>query len=754
MRQNNFKEDPRGPVANARMKVVADAEGVRAVGYHFDPPAVRKFAPWRAEWVKPAGMCRRKVFLASHPRSVRARISAESRYKLYINSRLASRGPADAGQDGAWGGKVRNALGRCGKIDLSSGIIFYDFRNLTMFFRKGANLISIEVAGNHSFIFEAEVILTGGCRKIIKSDLSWSGASRDRGRHTPFIQSEIPPRMECVYPFEGVVRATPGVTVPARPFCRGSSVIMRGSGSFAVKFDRVLSAYIALKVKGGRGSRISIQGNEIDITGGVRIHEVLLDGSEKCIATPFFDSFTVINISASNVREPVEIMDVRAIFTSYPVSYRGSFACSDARLDKIWKACRWGAQICMQDYHLDSPNHQEPLADFGDYMIVALINYHAFGAPWLIRQDIRKFALVLKKVKYQNFHTSYALLWLQALIDYHAFSGDAKLVREMAPFVHGLMRRFAGYIGRNGLISAAPDYMFMDFVTIAGFNLHHPPAVIGQGYMSAFYYRAIQDAAAVAAITGNATNAADYRLKAYKLKEAFNRELWSERKQLYRDGKPFSSRVKPNRWLPADKDIETFSTQVNTLAVLYDLAPRTQQADIMRKVLAEKPLNCQPYFMHFVFLALRHAGLFARRALELMKLWRINPATGTFREMWDRGDYSHGWQCTPLIQLSAGVLGVTSASPGGRLLRIHPLTCGLRWARGSVPNALGDVEVAWERNGARFRMEVAIPAGCEVEVILPVLFPGRPHVLMDGRSQAGTTCRTGSGTHRFIVKSS
>ena len=275
MRQNNFKEDPRGPVANARMKVEADAEGVRAVGYHFDPAAVRKFAPWRAEWVKPSGMCRRKVFLASHPRSVRAWISAESRYKLYINCRLASRGPADAGQDGAWGGKVRNALGRCGKIDLSSGIIFYDFRDLTMVFRKGTNMISIEVAGNHSFIFEAEVILTGGCRKIIKSDLSWSGASRDRGRHPPFIQSEIPPLMECAYPVSKIVRATQGVKIPPGPFARGHSVVMSAPGSFAVKFDRVLSACIALKVRGGKEARLIIQGNEIDVPGGMRKHEVL-----------------------------------------------------------------------------------------------------------------------------------------------------------------------------------------------------------------------------------------------------------------------------------------------------------------------------------------------------------------------------------------------------------------------------------------------------------------------------------------------
>lgn len=747
-----IREDPRGPVVNVRMNVLVDREGVRVRPYRFDPEEGRRTRPWKAKWVKPAGICRKKIFLASPPRSVRAWISAGGRYKLYVNGRLVSRGPADAGRDGAWEGKIRHARqSPAGKIDLNSGIIFHDCRDLTCFFRKGTTLVSVEVAQNKPFIFEAEISFSGNRRQIITSDLSWSGAVKDHGRHPPLIQSEIPPRMECVYPISLIVRATQGVQTPARPFTRGRSVIIKVPGSFAVKFDRVLSAYIALQVRGGKGARLTIQGNELDAPGGARSHEVLLDGGVQSIETPFYDSFTVINIAVGNVREPVEIMEVRAVFASYPVSYRGSFNCSDHSLEKIWKACRWGAQLCMQDYHLDSPNHQEPLADFGDYMILALINYHAFGEPWLIRQDIRKFARILDRTSFQPFHTSYALLWLQALMDYHAFTGDADLEREMAPYVHGLMKRFAGYIGKNGLISEAPDYMFMDWVTIAGFNAHHPPAVVGQGYMSAFYYRALQDAAAVAALDGQTFKAAAYRREADNLRAAFDRELWNEQKQLYRDGLPFCTHVKPNRWLPPDKAIETFSPHVNALAVLYDLAPRERQPGIMRRVLAEKPLNCQPYFMHFIFGALRHTGLFARHATALLKRWKINPATGTLREMWDRGDYSHGWQGTPLIQLSAGVLGVSSASPGCRRLAIHPLTCGLKWARGSVPTPRGKVKVAWARNRSKFKLNVTIPAGCRAEVILPAPRSGRPQVLMDGRRAPGTICSIASGSHRLEV---
>ena len=48
--------------------------------------------------------------------------------------------------------------------------------------------------------------------------------------------------------------------------------------------------------------------------------------------------------------------------------------------------------------------------------------------------------------------------------------------------------QFSSYLGKNGIISEAPNYMFMDWVTVHDdknpkiyFACHHPPAVIGQG---------------------------------------------------------------------------------------------------------------------------------------------------------------------------------------------------------------------------------------------------------------------------------
>ena len=136
-------------------------------------------------------------------------------------------------------------------------------------------------------------------------------------------------------------------------------------------------------------------------------------------------------------------------------------------LNRIWKVSRWAVQICLQTHHLDSPNHQEPISDPGDYVIESMVNHYAFAQPWLARQDVRKFAWLLKDENYHNFHTSYSIGWLQMLMDYYDYTGDQSLVVEMAPYVHELLDTYASWRGTNGIISEAPNYMFMDWVTSA-----------------------------------------------------------------------------------------------------------------------------------------------------------------------------------------------------------------------------------------------------------------------------------------------
>jgi alpha-L-rhamnosidase len=787
--------DPRGPIENAGMQVSVGEGGVEAF-MNFSPQFDDKPMPGTAHWIwlksdneeTVAGCFRKEIVLSELPRMVTARMSADQRYRLYINGKLAARGPVDSGQD--WRGGT-------------TGRWFYDYRDLTAFFRKGTNVITSEVfqawfvghtvsRGHPGFLFEAEVTLPDQSRLKLKTDESWRAIPADyfskaskkpTGRliyeaakepagwrlsgfddtawppctvvadiWSPLTPSEIPPLMEARYPVKRIERVSGAVAVPNHPFEAGQSVFVKSNGGFSVVFDRELSAYPTLKIKGGKGAQVTVMTNQRNAPGATRAAVMKLGDGVQFFDFPFIDGLNTINLLVTNVTSPVEFQDVGAVFTSQPVLYQGSFTCSDETLNRIWKISRWAAQMCLQTQHVDSPNHQEPLCDAGDYVIEAMANYYAFGQPWLARQDLRKIAWILKSENYQNFHTSYSMAWLQMLLDYYDYTGDKSLVAELSPYVFELLDTYTGWRGKSGIISEAPNYMFMDWVTIGGFACHHPPAVIGQGYLTAFYCHGLDQARRVAQIVGDPVLAEKYQKLRRETAAAFNRELWVGNKGLYRDGKPFQSTVQPYEFLPADKVIETFSPHVNALAVLFDLAPKERQPAILERILADQPLNTQPWFMHWVFNSLDHAGLFDQYGAAQMRRWTLleNNETQSFRERWAAGDLSHGWCSTPLVQMSARILGVTPAAPGFKTISIRPSLCDLTWAKGKVPTPLGEVAVAWVLGDDKLTLEVAVPAGAEADVVLPVGRFGKTVITLDGK-RVEAQVRIAAGVHHFQV---
>lgn len=722
------------PITYPGLTVQVDSNGVQSVGYRFNADGAKP-SPWLGQWIwtsaQPspfAAMFRRTVTLAEKPQAVKAWLTADTKYLLYVNGRLVARGPVDIGRDYA-GGSTRRW--------------FYDGRDLTPYFVAGTNVIAAEVfshwpigftvsRGRPGFLFEAEITDAAGQKQTVASDASWrsqpatqwvSDHSCDLNQEpadwklptfddtswlasvavpniwAPLVASEIPPLMEADYP----ARKIEGLP---------ENGIFTNNGHFQVSFDRALSAYPTLTVEGGAGATVNIRAHQ-SCTFKLR-------GGRETLQFPYMAEIApTYTVELEKVTEPLKIDRANAVFTSQPVAYRGEFACSDEQLNRIWKVSRWAVQINLQTHHLDSPNHQEPISDPGDYLIESMVNHYAFALPWLTRQDVRKFAWLLKDENYHNFHTSYSIGWLQMLMDYYDYTGDASLVVEMAPYVHELLDTYTSWRGTNGLISEAPNYMFMDWVNIGGYGCHHPPTVIGQGYLTAFYYHGLEMAARVAALTGDTARVEKYKQLRAEVAEAFNRELWVADKNLYRDGKPFQTSVKPYNWLPADRNIETFSPHVNLLAVLYDLAPKEQQRAIVEKVLAEKPLNTQPWFMHWVFPAIDHAGLFDQYGPPQIRRWQIVPETQSFREMWHSGDLSHGWCSTPLVQMSQRILGVAPASPGFQTITIRPHVGDLTWAKGKVPTPQGDVEVSWKWADDQISLDVTLPADTEANVILP-----------------------------------
>ena len=826
--------DPRGPI-KAYTEVDVSPQGVSLPLKANASTEARPMGSqelWNPKWLtlrdvtgqSPSPIRLRKEFTLPKGRPIsmaKALVTADPFYRLWVNGHLVSRGPDDPGSD-------YSPHERWSHQWLANRI------DVARYLHQGQNVIAAEVFPHHqnlslgatAFAFQLKVafagtappfVMEGGSDWLVeaataytigpvtqgtasesealtydarndKSDwrdpgfsaTGWSPAKVRESIWGPVAISVLPPMMEAIYPSLRMssIDASPTPAPDHASHRDMQTWNVSGAGKFVVDYDRVLSGYISLAVEGTPGTTITIWPRELRTDApGRRPFVIILGKGTTFFESPSLESFASLEVDVSNTTGPVHFQDVRANFVSQPVAYRGAFTSSDQKLNTLWRAARWQTQICLQNRYLDSPDHQEPIGDPGDYLIEAKVADYAFGSPALTPQFLREFASILDHwlpnhpEGSTNFHTSYSLLWLQTLLDYYDETGDIVLAKELAPSAYRLLARYSQWIGPNGLLSEAPNYLFMDWVTIGGFQTHHPPAVIGQGYLTAFYYRGLEDALRLAQLSGDSARVAQYTEQRSQLRKAFNRELWDSRAGLYRDGKPFLNHNPTSaNLLPPDKDIETHSPHVNVLAVLYDLAPTDEQSAILSRVVTAKDagtgtadtsshdapglLNVQPYFMHFVFAAEAHAGVLGKYAPAQLSRWNVNPQTQTFEEMWTRGDWSHGWGGTPLLQMSAHVLGINPGSAGYATVQLAPIPLGLAFAKGTVPTPKGDINVSWTHDQHAFVYDANLPPNTDATVNLNGIDGATSmQVSVDGSSAKLYTApiQVGAGAHHIVL---
>jgi alpha-L-rhamnosidase len=171
----------------------------------------------------------------------------------------------------------------------------------------------------------------------------------------------------------------------------------------------------------------------------------------------------------------------------------------------------------------------------------------------------------------------------------------------------------------------------------------------------------------------------------------------------------------------------SYSQQVNDLAVLTDTVPVADQRALMERVLSDTTLTRSTYYFSFYQLeALLKSGL-GERYVEQLAPWRgmLELGLTTVPETPEpTRSDSHAWSAHPNYGLLATVLGVRPAEPGFKTVKISPHLGSLRRAEGRVPHPLGDIDVRLIRGEG---------GGLHAEITLP---PGLSGVLEWGGKRA------------------
>jgi hypothetical protein len=147
-------------------------------------------------------------------------------------------------------------------------------------------------------------------------------------------------------------------------------------------------------------------------------------------------------------------------------------------------------------------------------------------------------------------------------------------------------------------------------------------------------------------------------------------------------------------------EARTYSQQANVMAVLTDAVPPAEQKAVLERVLSDATLTQSTYYFSYYQLeALRKAGLGDRYVAQLAP-WRGMLALGltTVPETPEpTRSDSHAWSAHPNYGLLATVLGVRPAEPGFKKVRIAPHLGPLRRAEGRVPHPRGAIVVRLAR---------------------------------------------------------
>jgi hypothetical protein len=491
-----------------------------------------------------------------------------------------------------------------------------------------------------------------------------------------------------------------------------------------VLLDRktLTTAYPKLTFSGGRGSRIVLtyaealydaqlkKGNRNDIAGrhAIGFHDIVVpDGSQERTFEPlWWRTWRYMQIDIETGGEALTLNHLSAHESTYPFQQRALFDSGDADLERIWEIGWRTARLDAHETYMDTP-YYEQLQYIGDTRIQALISYAVTGDDRLARQAITAFANShipegLTQSRYpsslEQIIPPFSLYWIGMLDDLYWYRPDAQIVTANLQGTRDVLAWFFHYQQPDGLLREPPYWNFVDWVPegrkIPTYDAHGESCVLSLELVGA-----LRDAAELERALGNPAVAATYDARLRHMREGIYQHCWS-----------------PERKLLADTpDHTVFSEHANILGVLYDVIPKDEQQEILRRIVNDREdlIPASYYFRFYLARALEHAGL-GDLYLSSLGPWRALLPMGfsTWPEMpGDSRSDSHAWSAHPTFDLLTIVGGVHPGSPGFRTVRIAPELGDLKKLTVRYPHPLGEIVAHYEMTGSGLQAEITLPPG-------------------------------------------
>jgi alpha-L-rhamnosidase len=481
---------------------------------------------------------------------------------------------------------------------------------------------------------------------------------------------------------------------------------------------RITYAESLFDADGKKGNRNDINGKKIE--GYYDI--VIPDGSENVAFIPLWmRTFRFVQLDIQTEMEGLVIHDYHNISNSYPLTLDARFEIDDPLLEQIWKVGWRTLRLCMGETYFDCP-YYEQLQYAGDTRVQMLITYALSKDDRLARNAIRQIWYSMQPEgitlsRYPSFVDQkipgFSLYWISMLHDFMMYKNDTDWLHQFLPDVDSILSFFSQFVNEKNLIGP------MEYGdTIGGL----PEYWYFFDWSGGFYQGIPQG------VYNNNSSVITLHY-AYTLYQAAEIMSFFAEGELAEKYINLAEKLKkgvmehcydPVRGLIAQTpDKKLFSQHANILGVLTNAFPPEIQSAIIQKIVDDKTLiRCSMYYQFYLRRAMDKAGL-GDWFLNMLGDWytALKDGLNTFPEEEEnsRSD-CHAWNSSPCYEFFTTIAGIEPASPGFKTVSIRPHFGKVNKIYAKMPHPDGFILEVLEKKEGTIIGTVELPAGVKGKI--------------------------------------
>ena len=496
----------------------------------------------------------------------------------------------------------------------------------------------------------------------------------------------------------------------------------------ALDFGAQRLGWLTLDVAAPRGSVIELMGVEAWGPQGPQFTE-LMSNTARIVCKggrQRFESIVVrglrhLILDVMPNGGPVKISAAEMRGENFPWWPRGSFRCSETRLNQIYEMCAHTLRISSMDVFVDATYEQTLWVGDTCSMLIPLHHY-VQGEPALPEHSLRMIAQSLERTPLVNSQVpsawedrlipNWSFFWVYGVRANYELTGNCGFVRELLPALAQQADFVLRSLDAEGLFELHENvWHFLDWNGQADNHLRAERTVYC--HENCLALASIEDTAWLAQQTG------DRKLSA-RMKTAADRLRAAILKHFKLPGKDAFGETRSNG---ITSEVITASTQICALRAGLLENP----AEVSRRVLFP-PSGWVPTGTPWMWslggleacshgqAAVVYQGIAEHwgRMLDQGATAAWEMFEGRHRPGLPTRSWCHGWSAGPAWILPAYALGVRPAAPGWKEVIISPQPGNLLWAEGTVPTPLGDLHVRWDLKDGKPAVRFQAPEGMRV----------------------------------------